>query len=1300
MKNISAWAIRHPITPVVLFVVMFFLGVVAFIRLPINLDPEVSFPFVDVSISQPGAAPAEMETQIAQKIEGSIASIGNVRNITTYIIEGTVDIGLEFQIGTPIDRAVTDVRDAVAKVRNDLPQGIMEPLVQRINVDAEAIAYYAVTTTLLTPVQLSWFIDNTVTKRLLAVPGLAQVSRSGGVNREIRVELDPSRMQALRLTAYEVNQQLRALNLDAAGGRAQVGGAEQSIRVLGGAKTADALADTQIIAGGGRSYRLRDIAEVHDGIQEVRDIARLDGRSATAFGIYKAKGASDVSVFRAAQAELDKIQAETPAVHTTLTFTTVDHTLRVYDSSLNALIEGSILAVVVVWFFLRSWRATLISALAIPLSAVPTFAFMQWMDFTLNQITLLALSLVAGVLVDDAIVEIENIVRHMRMGKSPYQAALDAADEIGLAVVATSFTIIAVFLPVSFMGGITGQYFRQFGLTVAVAVFISLLVARLITPVLAAYSLRRDVVNPAGRPDGPIMGRYLSLLGWCVANRWKTIAAGAAFFLVSIGAMSVIEQSFIPPEDFSSSALSIELPPGATLQDTSRVSAAAAALLRKSAAVKNTVEFAGNTSGEVREAVIYVHLVPRSERALSQKEWEQAMMPILNQVPDGHLNFLSQGPGGGERDIEFFLVGDDPVLLEKTGHQVLGDMKTLKEIRAPLIRGDLPRPEIVVKPRLDVAAQLGVSVQSIGETIRIATLGDLPQNGAKFSLSDRQIPIRVSLPESARRDLATLENLPVPTATGSSVPLKSVADLSFGQGPSVVRRYNQSRRLRFEADLSSGVELGTATQAIYALPAMKNLPQGVRLVKTGNTEFFQEMKDDFMLAIGAGILMVFAVLVLLFARLFQPITILSALPLSVGGAALALLLTHKPFSMAVVIGLLMLMGIVAKNSILLVDFAIEEMRAGKSRLEAIMESGHKRARPIVMTTVAMVAGMLPVALGLGGDSDFRAPMAIAVIGGLITSTLLTLVIVPAIFTVFDDLERWMGPKASKFLGEPVAVALAFATVLSALPTTAHASLLNAVNGVRVRSCLATVRAPLRDNSKLMLAAQKMANGDSLHSALRSVGYLAAQTSALHLSGVLSEAQVGRLLVANYCSMLADPHFADLGAERRGSEVWLVFAAPVVLPSMSDGAGVSRQILKLVNDARLSGRRCGGQNYPAAAPLVLNSLLTQAALTHSQDMAKHGEFDHRGHDGSSPADRIERAGYGGHRTVGENIAAGAMSPADVTQGWLSSPAHCQNIMDSRFSEIGIAFAVNPSSTELVYWTQDFAEPRRVRVAGGS
>jgi len=573
-----------------------------------------------------------------------------------------------------------------------------------------------------------------------------------------------------------------------------------------------------------------------------------------------------------------------------------------------------------------------------------------------------------------------------------------------------------VFLPVSFMGGITGQYFRQFGLTVAVAVFVSLMVARLITPVLAAYTLRSDSIA-LHQHDGPIMTMYMAMLRWCALNRWKTILFGFVFVIIAAVAAFIwlIPQTFLPSEDFGNAHLTIELPPGGTLEDTSRVSAAAAAVLRKSPAATDIVEFIGQTDGEIRNADIFVSLVPRSQRSLTQKQWEQSMMPQLSQVPDGHITFTDDGNGG---DLQLYLTGDDPDLVERTAHQVIAEMRGLNEIRDVRIRGDLPRPEILVHPRLDLAARLGVSVQSISQTIRIATLGDLPQNGAKFALLDRQIPIRVSLVDSALRDLTTLENLPVPTAAGGAVPLKAVADLSFGQGPSAVRRYNQTRRAFLQANLSPGVELGTATKKIYALPTLMNLPHGVHLVKTGNTEYFQEMIQNFALAMAAGVLMVLAVLVLLFARVFQPITILCALPLSLFGAALGLVLTDKPFSISVVIGILMLMGIVAKNSILLVDFAIEEMRAGKPRLTAILEAGHKRARPIVMTTVAMIAGMLPVAAGWGGDSDFRSPMATAVIGGLAASTLLTLVVVPAVFTVFDDIERWMAPRARKVLAQP------------------------------------------------------------------------------------------------------------------------------------------------------------------------------------------------------------------------------------------------------------------------------------------
>jgi hydrophobe/amphiphile efflux-1 (HAE1) family protein len=1009
MKNISAWAIRHPLPPIVLFVVLLFMGAVAFMRLPITADPDIAFPGVNVSISQPGAAPQEMETQVLQKVEGAIAGIGNIDNITSWSVEGQANIFIQFELGTPVDRAVADVRDAVAKTRPLLPQGIQEPVVQRVNADGGPMDYYAVSSSAMTQSELSWFVDNTVTKRLLGVTGVAQVQRGGGVDREIRVELDPARMQALNITAVEVNDQLRNLNLDSAGGRAQLGGGEQAIRVLGGARTAAALGETQIALSGGRFARLSDLAEVRDSVGEIRTIARLNGRPATTFGVTKAKGYSDVTVDAGIQDELAKIRKENPQVNMTLIYTSVDYTKDTYHSAISALIEGSVLAVLVVFLFLRNTRATLISALAIPLSAIPAFACMLWMDFTLNSISLLALSLVAGVLVDDAIVEIENIVRHMRMGKSAFQAALDAADEIGLAVVATSATIIAVFVPVSFMGGITGQYFKQFGLTVAAAVFFSLLVARLITPVLAAYTLKSDRI--AEHTDGPVMAWYQRLLRWCTVHRWKTLMAGTGFFVLSLVGMSFVPFSFIPEADFGTATLNVELPPGVQLDDTARVTAAAYRIIAAQPEVRDVVEQVGQSDEGVRQAELDIALVPKNQRSVTQREWEDRVYQQLKAIPDAQLHFQRNGNG---RDVNIYITGDDPQLTYDTARKVVDEMATLPFVRDARINNDLPRPEILIHPHLDLASQLGVTVESISETIRIATLGDLDQNSAKFSLSDRQVPIRVSLLEDSRKSLSTLENLPVPTSSGSSVPLKAVADISFGEGPTRVRRYNQSRRLFIDADLK-GKELGPAMKAIYDLPTLKHLPQGVHRVDVGDAKYMNELLGNIIIAMGTGILMVFAVLVLLFARVLQPITILSALPLSFGGVAIALLATGFSASLGVFIGLLMLMGIVAKNSILLVDFAIEEMRAGKDRVTAILEAGHKRARPIVMTTIAMVAGMMPVALGLGGDTAFRQPMAIAVIGGLITSTGLTLVIVPAAFTIVDDIERWLAPRFGRVL---------------------------------------------------------------------------------------------------------------------------------------------------------------------------------------------------------------------------------------------------------------------------------------------
>ena len=1010
MRNISSWAIKNPTFPIVLFLVLTFLGVVSFNRMAVNNQPDISFPLVNVSVAQPGAAPTEMEKQITQRLEGAVSSIGNVKSITSWASEGTTGLSIEFAIGTGTDRAVNDVRDAVARVRADLPEGILEPQVQRVDFGGN-LGSYAVTTTDMSLEQLSWFVDNVIAKRLLGINGVSNVSQLGGVSREIRINLDPARLQAYGVTAVQINNALRSLNIDAAGGRTEVAGAEQSVRVLGGAKTADVLAETRIAIGGGRTVRLGDVASIRDANAEQRIIVRRDGREVTSFDVGQAKGASEVQTMNKVTAEIAKISKEFPKVKIDLTNDNVKYTREQYTSSIHALVEGAVLAVIVVFIFLRDWRATVISALAIPLSCIPAFFFMDALGFTLNGFSLLALSLVAGILVDDAIVEIENIVRHMRMGKSAWQASLDAADEIGLAVVATTMAIVAVFLPVALMPGVSGQFFKEFGLTVVISVMMSLLVARLITPLCAAYFLKSH--GQREHATGPVMQRYIGFLRWSIRHRWLTVFAGVLAFALTIVLAMRLPLAFQPPIDSGESAVKIEMAPGTRLADISRVTAQARAILIKRPEVVSTLETIG-TEEDVRFADIRVALKPRSERKLTTVEFEREMAPLLRALPDARVNFQSQTGGFGGHDVTMVLVGDDPEQLHAAGENLVKGMLRMPSLRDARIDADLHRPEVVITPNFDLAAQLGVSVQALSQTIRIATIGDIPQNMAKFSLADRQIPIRVQLPESARSDLSTLENLPVPTATGGSVPLKVIAKVSFGEGAVKIRRYNQGRRIAIVADLAPGAQGGDAVQAIKKLPEYLALPQGIKQIPVGEQEWIGELIVNFIFALIAGVLLVFAVLVLLYRRVLPPFVNMASLFLAPLGAIIALLICGYALSMPVFIGLLMLFGIVAKNSILLIDFAIEEMRVGIDRVEAILDAGRKRAQPIVMTSVAMVAGMMPVALSLGGDGSWRAPMAVTVIGGIVLSTVLTLIIVPAAFTLADDVEKWLAPRFGKW----------------------------------------------------------------------------------------------------------------------------------------------------------------------------------------------------------------------------------------------------------------------------------------------
>ncbi len=1012
--NVSAWAIRRPVPSLVLFMVLIALGLFSFQQLPITRFPNIDIPIVQVLITQSGAAPSELETQVTKRVEDAVAGVPGVKHITSTIVEGSSMTMVEFQLESPVDRAVNDVKDAVARIRSELPRTIDEPITQRLDIEGLPIVTYAARAPSMTPEELSWFVDDTVARTLQSVKGVSKVERAGGVEREIRISLDPDRLVALGITAGEVNRQVRATNVDMAGGRGEIGGREQAIRTLAGKETVQDLAETMIALPGGRNVRLDALGDVSDTSAEPRTYAELDGEPIVAFAITRSKGASDVTVANAVAEKVEQLKRLYPDVELKLIDSTVEYTAGVYDSTMKTLLEGAVLAILVVFVFLRDLRATVIAAIALPLSVIPTFFAMEAVGFSLNMVSLLAITIVTGILVDDAIVEIENIVRHIRMGKSPYKAALEAADEIGLAVIAITASIIAVFAPVSFMGGIAGQYFRQFGLTVAFAVFFSLLVARLITPLLAAYFMRAN--DKHSDHEGPILRFYGRLVAWSVHHRIITVLLGLVIFAGSIASMQLLPSGFLPQEDNGRVMLAVELPPGTKLSDTQRLTDLLTDRLSERPEVTSVFVNGGRILGsgdEVRKATLTIMLVPKSQRAQSKNAVQTAIARDIERIPDIRYWFLQEN---GQRSFQMVVTGRDGEAVSKVAAEITSQMKRLPQLALPVSTAELDRPELRVIPDSERASMVGVTTESIAEAVRIATIGDVGPALAKFTIGDRQIPIRVQLEEDARTDPQIIEGLRVATTSGGSVPLSSVANFETAQGPTSIDRYDRARRVTLGADLVGNTPLGEAVEAVMKLPAAQNLPAGVELKQFGDAEIMAEVFTSFGNAMAAGIMMVYAVLVLLFGRFLQPITILFSLPLSIGGAIAALILTQKPISLPVVIGILMLMGIVTKNAIMLVDFALESMAAGMPRRDAIIEAGRKRARPIIMTTIAMCGGMLPSALALDSGGEFRSPMAIAVIGGLISSTVLSLVFVPAFFVLMDEIGHGIWQLFSRFVG--------------------------------------------------------------------------------------------------------------------------------------------------------------------------------------------------------------------------------------------------------------------------------------------
>lgn len=990
--NLSTLSIRHPVPPIAVFLVLLIVGLFSFSRLPVTAMPNIDLPIVSVSIAQPGAAPSELTTQVIQPVEDSIASVTGVRHISSTATDSAAEITVEFELETDSDRAVNDVKDAVSNVRAELPESINEPIVQRVDVTGYPILTYAVSDPTQTIEGLSKFVDDVIGRELSTVDGVGKTTRIGGAEREIKVELNPDRLLAHGLTAEEVSGQLRARNIDMGGGRGDLEGTEYSIRALGGADTVTQLAATPVAIADGRTIRLDQLGEVIDGASEERSFALLDGQPVVAFGVYRATGKSDLSAGDGVKARLDELRGRYPNTRITLIDDATTYTASSYHSAMETLYEGAALAVVVVFLFLRNWRATLIAAVALPLSIIPTFFVMQWMGFTLNGISLLGITLVTGILVDDAIVEIENIVRHIGMGSPPYEASEEAANEIGLTVIAISFSIVAVFAPVSFMGGIAGQYFKQFGLTVAVSVLFSLLVARIITPMLAAYFIRGKA-HEADRPDGPVMRVLMSVLRWTMRHRGLTLLAGLGIFALSIFSSTLLPTEFVPASDIGRSQIEIEMPPGSTIDETEDAARRLNARIGETSEV--TSVFAYSDGSDVTTARLMINYGKKDERERTQFELEEELKERLSAIPDMRINFQNEA---GQNDLSISVLGETEEASALAAERLAAAMRKLPTLEGVTSSASLQRPEIQITPKPDIAAQLGVTASAMATTLRIATLGDTEANLAKFNAGDEQVPIVVRLNEASRNDLMQVRNLRVSSSAGQ-IPLSAVADVTLSAGATEIGRYDRQFRTTVSANLADGALLGPVSAEVTRLQQEVELPPGTSIQPAGDAEIMGEVFSAFGTAMGAGIMLVYVVLVLLFHNFVTPVTILLSLPLAIGGAILALFVTGNSISMAVVIGFLMLMGIVTKNSIMLVEFALTSMAAGTPKREAILDAVHKRARPIVMTTIAMTAGMVPSALATGEGGEFRAPMAIAVIGGLLLSTLLSLLFVPSLFSV-------------------------------------------------------------------------------------------------------------------------------------------------------------------------------------------------------------------------------------------------------------------------------------------------------------
>ena len=1014
--NWATWSIRDPIPAILVFVLLVIAGVMSFHALQIKNMPDFEMNQFQIALALPGASANQLEIEVARPAEEALTTLHGVKFMRSTISEGLVSIRVDFDFDLQPAELRFGIKEAIDRIRSTLPPDLEEASIRQLTLAGGAPTItYALTSAELDEEALSWYVQNTVSRAIVGLPGVFQFQMLGGVNREAQVDLDPVRLTAVNLTASEVSRALKRMQKEASGGQSRVGGAEEGIRTVATVREVADLDSLPIVLPNGSHVRLDEIAAIHDGVSERSSTARFDGRLAVGFRVLHSTGANELELCAVVQRAVAELATQNPKVKFELVNSMADEVRNEYRNSMHMLIEGALLAVLVIWMFLGTWRATLIGALALPLSILPTFAGMYAAGFTLNTITLLALSVVVGILVDDAIVEIENIRTHMKAGLGVKPATEKAVIEIGRAVVATTLTLMIVFLPMSFMKGFSGLVFRQFGWTAFAAVFASLLVARVMTPLLALHLLKPNREADSG--PGAAMGWYVGLVRWCLGHRAVVLGLTALFVAVSILLWARLPTGFVPAEDGGYTTISVELPPGATLEQTLTIAEEARrAMMGKPDALsgvahvftvagQSSIDRNGVTGGmaEVHRANMKVALAPWGQRP-SEEGVEAQIRDRLFKIPGAR--FSVNGARFGAR-VNVILSGANPVTLLATAQAVESEVATVPGLTGVNTTASQGRTDIVIRPDLTRATELGVTSEAIADTVRIGTSGDFSPNLAKLNLDSRQLDIRVRLASATREDPETIGQLRVQGRSGL-IPLSAIAAVSIESGPEKIERYNRNRHVTISADLG-GMPLGEALAKIAKLPTMAALPEGVEWVRGDEAELMDELFAGFGQVLILAAICVYALLVLLFKNFSHPLTILSAAPLSAGGALMGVWISGSEIGMSVLIGFVMLLGIATKNSILLVDYALVAMRdRGLKEVDALLEACQKRVRPIVMTSVAMIAGMAPLALGFGnGDLSLSRPMAAAVIGGLLSSTALTLVVVPVVFVYVAGWAAWV-----------------------------------------------------------------------------------------------------------------------------------------------------------------------------------------------------------------------------------------------------------------------------------------------------